>query len=370
MTYVCLADLECAARDVLPGEIWDFLAGGSGAEASLVANRTALERIFVIPRMLRDLTDSTTEAEILGRRAELPMAVAPVAYQRLFHPDGELAAARAARDAGVPYIIPTLSSVPLEKIAAAGGRSWFQLYWLRDEKRSLELVRRAEDAGCEAIVFTVDVPWMGRRLRDMRNGLALPEWVTAANFDAGAAAHRRTRGLSAVADHTAREFAPATWESVAKVRAHTDLPVVLKGILAVEDARRAAEAGAGGIVVSNHGGRQLDGAVPGIEMLGEIAAVAGDCEVLLDGGIRSGGDILKAVALGASAVLVGRPMMWGLAAAGEDGARQVLELLAVELRDAMGLAGCGSVSAARRLSTRGARAWTTQPATNHQEQIL
>jgi 4-hydroxymandelate oxidase len=356
MTYVCLPDLERVARQALPAEIWDFLTGGSGAEASLVANRRALERIFVIPRMLRNLTECSTEAELLGRSAALPMAVAPVAYQRLFHPEGELAVARAARDAGVPYIICTLSSVPLEEIAAVGGRPWFQLYWLREVKRSLELVRRAEDSGCEAIVFTVDVPWMGRRLRDMRNGFALPESVRAANFDAGAAAHRRAQGVSAVAHHTAREFAPADWESVEIVRAHTDLPVVLKGILAVEDARRAVEAGADGIVVSNHGGRQLDGAVPGIEMLGEIAAaVSVGCEVLLDGGIRSGGDILKAAALGASAVLVGRPMMWGLAADGQDGASQVLELLALELRDAMGLAGCDSVSAARRLSTRAPR---------------
>ncbi|MBB5855639.1 alpha-hydroxy acid oxidase [Amycolatopsis umgeniensis] len=353
MTHLCLDDLERAARDVLPGEMWDFLAGGSGAEASLEANRAALERIFVIPRMLRELTGGTTEVELFGRRTALPMAVAPVAYQRLFHPAGELAAARAARDAGVPYTICTLSSVPLEEIAAVGGRPWFQLYWLRDEKRSLELVRRAEDAGCEAIVFTVDVPWMGRRLRDMRNGFALPDSVTAANFDAGAAAHRRTQGLSAVADHTAREFAPATWESVEAVRAHTDLPVVLKGILAVEDATRAVDAGAAGIVVSNHGGRQLDGAIPGIEMLGEIAAaVSGGCEVLLDGGIRNGVDILKAAALGASAVLVGRPVMWGLAAAGEDGVRQTLDLLATELRNALGLAGCDSMGAARRLSTR------------------
>ncbi|QKN67400.1 alpha-hydroxy-acid oxidizing enzyme [Amycolatopsis sp. WAC 01375] len=353
MTHLCLDDLERAAKAVLPGEIWDFLAGGSGAEVSLAANRTAFERIFVIPRMLRELTGGTTESEVLGRRAALPVAVAPVAYQRLFHPEGELAAARAARDAGVPYTICTLSSVPLEEIAAVGGRPWFQLYWLRDEKRSLELVRRAEDAGCESIVFTVDVPWMGRRLRDMRNGFALPETVTAANFDAGAAAHRRTEGLSAVADHTAREFAPATWKSVEAVRRHTDLPLVLKGILAVEDATRAVDAGAAGIVVSNHGGRQLDGAVPGIEMLEEIAdAVAGGCEVLLDGGIRTGGDILKAAALGASGVLVGRPFIWGLAADGQDGARQVLDLLAVELRNALGLAGCDSVSAARRLRTK------------------
>ncbi|EME52971.1 alpha-hydroxy acid oxidase [Amycolatopsis decaplanina] len=357
MTHVCLDDLERAARDVLSGENWDFLAGGSGAEASLAANRAALERIFVIPRVLRELTGGTVEAELLGGHAALPAVVAPVAYQRLFHPEGELAAARAARDAGVPYTICTLSSVPLEEIAAVGGRPWFQLYWLRDEKRSLDLVRRAEDAGCEAIVFTVDVPWMGRRLRDMRNGFALPDSVIAANFDAGEAAHRRTRGQSAVADHTAREFAPATWESVEAVRAHTDLPVVLKGILAVEDASRAVDAGAAGIVVSNHGGRQLDGAVPGIEMLGEIAAALSgwEGEVLLDGGIRSGGDILKAIALGASGVLVGRPAMWGLAAGGEDGVRQVLDLLTVEFRNALGLAGCGSVDAARRLGTRVAR---------------
>ncbi|GAA2591863.1 alpha-hydroxy acid oxidase [Streptomyces axinellae] len=356
MTYVCLADLERAAQGVLPGEIWDFLAGGSGTEASLAANRTAFERTFVVPRMLRDLTDSSTETDILGRRAELPMAVAPIAYQRLFHPEGELAAARAARNAGVPYIICTMSSIPLEEIAAVGGRPWFQLYWLRDQKRSLELVRRAEDSGCEAIVLTVDVPWMGRRLRDMRNGFVLPEGVTAANFEAGADVHRRTRGVSAVAAHTAREFAPADWDSVAAVCARTNLPVVLKGILAVEDARRAVEAGVSGIVVSNHGGRQLDGAVPGIEVLGEVAAaIAGGCQVLMDGGIRSGGDVLKAVALGASAVLVGRPVIWGLATAGEDGARQVLELLAAELRDAMGLAGCESVHAAGRLSTRGPR---------------
>ncbi|MEV5019780.1 alpha-hydroxy acid oxidase [Streptomyces sp. NPDC053780] len=353
MTHLHLAEFERAARDALPRHIWDFLAGGSGTETTLIANRTALERIFVIPRMLRDLTDNNTAADVLGHPADMPVAVAPIAYQQLFHPEGELAAARAARDAGVPYTICTLSSVPLEEIAAVGGRPWFQLYWLRDQKRSLELVRRAEDCGCEAIVFTVDVPWMARRLRDMRNGFALPPWVTAANLQSPAAAHRRIRGASAIADHTAREFAPANWDSVAAVCARTNLPVVLKGILAAEDARRAVETGVSGVVVSNHGGRQLDGAVPAIEVLPEIAAAVADgCQVLLDGGIRSGQDILKALALGASAVLVGRPMMWGLATAGQDGAREVLELLAVELRDAMGLAGCESVHDAGRLSTR------------------
>jgi 4-hydroxymandelate oxidase len=361
----CLADFERTAAAVLPADIWDFVAGGSGGETTLDANRTALDRVFVVPRVLRDVSRCTTESTLLGRPVRLPVAVAPVAYQRLVHPDGELAAARAAKASGVPFVASTLSSIPIEEISATGATVWFQLYWLRDGDVALDLVRRAERAGCEAVVLTVDVPWMGRRLRDVRNGFALPDHVRAANVSTGATAHRQRANSSALAVHTGQAFSSAlTWSSVAALRDQTRLPLVLKGVLAPEDALRAAEFGVDAIVVSNHGGRQLDGAVPSIDALAEVApAVGGSCEILLDSGIRSGTDVLKALALGASGVLVGRPLIWGLAAAGEAGARRVLELLAVELRDALGLSGCDSVAAARQLrAVRGTGPYGGRPA--------
>ncbi|MEW2394299.1 alpha-hydroxy acid oxidase [Streptomyces venezuelae] len=353
----CLADAERAAATVLPAAVRDFLAGGSGAEVTLDANRTALDRVFVVPRVLRDVSACTTRTTLLGRPARLPLALAPVAYQRLVHPEGELAAARAAREAGVPFTASTLSSVPVERLTALGGDIWFQLYWLREAGRSLDLVRRAEDAGAEAIMLTVDVPWMGRRLRDVRNRFALPGRVRAAHLAEGpSAAHRAPSGpghASALAAHTAAVFSPAlTWSSVEALRERTRLPLVLKGILAAEDAVRAAACGVDAVVVSNHGGRQLDGAVPSVDALPEVvAAVAGRCEVLLDSGIRSGTDVLRALALGASGVLVGRPALWGLAVGGEGGVRRVLDLLADEFRDALGLAGCVNAAAARELRT-------------------
>nr|ALK27900.1 hydroxymandelate oxidase [Streptomyces sp. DSM 11171] len=353
-TALCLADFERAAAAVLSAEVRDFVAGGSGAETTLDANRAALDRVFLVPRVLTDASRVSTESRLLGRTAAMPVAVAPVAYHRLVHPDGELAAARAAKAAGVPFTASTLSSVPIEEITAVGGAVWFQLYWLRDTAQTMRLVRRAEDAGCEAVVLTVDVPWMGRRLRDVRNRFALPGHVTAANLTSGpSSAHRRAADVSAVAVHTGRTFSSAlTWSHVADLRERTGLPLVLKGVLAPEDAVRAAESGADAVVVSNHGGRQLDGAVPSIEALPDVVrAVRGSCEVLLDSGIRSGTDVLRALALGASGVLVGRPLIWGLAAAGEAGAARVLELLADELRDALGLSGCDGVAAAARLRT-------------------
>ncbi|MFE2428517.1 alpha-hydroxy acid oxidase [Streptomyces sp. NPDC059373] len=350
-TARCLADFEEAAAAALPADVWDFVAGGSGAEATLDANRTALDRVFVTPRVLRDVSQCSTDSTLLGRPVHMPVATAPVAYQRLVHPEGELAAARAAKASGVPFTVSTLSSVPIEDITAIGGTVWFQLYWLRETRDSLELARRAEDAGCEAIMLTVDVPWMGRRLRDVRNGFVLPDHVRAANIATGPTAHRRSAGASAVALHTSQALSSAvTWSSLAALRQRTRLPLVLKGVLAPEDALRAVESGADAIVVSNHGGRQLDGAVPSIDALAEVArAVGGSCEVLMDSGIRSGTDVLRALALGASGVLVGRPLIWGLAAAGEAGARQVLDLLADEIRDALGLSGCPDVAAARQL---------------------
>ncbi|MGW6269634.1 alpha-hydroxy acid oxidase [Streptomyces sp. NPDC055060] len=351
-----LSDVERAAAAALPPEVWDFIAGGSGRERSLDANREAFDRIFVASRVLRDVSACTTDATLLNRPVRMPVAVAPVAYHRLAHPEGELATARAAKTAGVPFTVATLSSVPVEEVTAVGGSVWFQLYWLRERRRSLDLARRAEDAGCEALMLTVDVPWMGRRLRDVRNGFALPGHVRAVHLDGGAAssAHRSpASGGSALAAHTAQAFSPAvTWSCVEELRAATRLPLVVKGVLAPEDAVRAAGLGVDAVVVSNHGGRQLDGALPGIDALPEVAeAVGGACEVWVDGGIRSGTDVLKALASGADGVLVGRPPVWGLAAGGESGVRQVLDLLAAELRDALGLAGCAGVGAARELRT-------------------
>ncbi|WP_413802530.1 alpha-hydroxy acid oxidase [Streptomyces iranensis] len=349
----CLADLERAAAAVLPPDIRDFVAGGSGYEVTPAANRAAFDRTFLVPRVLRDVSRCTTDATLLGRPAALPLAVAPVAYHRLVSEEGELATARAAKAAGVPFAVSTLSSVPIEEITAVGGAVWFQLYWLRDGTRTLELARRAEDVGCEALMLTVDVPWMGRRLRDIRNRFTLPAEVRAANIDAGGTAHIRPAGASAVAAHTGEAFSPAlTWATVDRLRKHTRLPLVLKGVLAREDALRAAESGVDALVVSNHGGRQLDGAVPSLDALAELApALDGRCELLLDGGVRSGTDVLRALALGAAGVLVGRPVIWGLAAAGEAGVRRVFELLAAELGSSLGLAGCADVTEARSLRT-------------------
>ncbi|MGW2228517.1 alpha-hydroxy acid oxidase [Streptomyces formicae] len=352
---LCLADVERAAAAVLPADVRDFVAGGSGTETTLDANRAALDRVFLVPRVLRDVSECSTRAELLGRPYRMPVALAPVAYQRLLHPEGELAAARAAKAAGVPFTASTLSSVPVEQLTAIGGSVWFQLYWLRDPGRSLDLVDRAADAGAEAVVLTVDVPWMGRRLRDVRNRFALPDQVRAAHLDGGpSAAHRAPSGAgSALAAHTGAAFSPAlTWSAVAQVRERTRLPLVLKGVLAPEDAVRAVECGVDAVVVSNHGGRQLDGAVPSADALpAVVAAVADRCEVLLDSGVRSGTDVLRALALGASGVLIGRPPLWGLALAGERGVRHVLDLLAEELKDALGLAGCADVSTATHLRT-------------------
>ncbi|MFI9274904.1 alpha-hydroxy acid oxidase [Kitasatospora sp. NPDC052896] len=353
--YFSLRDLELAASATLPKDVWDFVAGGSGSELTLEANRTALDRIRLVPRVLRDVSGCSTAAALLGRDAGMPLAVAPVAYHRLLHPEGELAVARAARRVGVPFTVGMLSSFPLERIVAEGARTWFQLYWLRDETKLFELVARAEEAGCEALMLTVDVPWMARRLRDIRNQFSLPEDVTAANLSAGASsqAHEWRAGTSAVAAHTSAAMTAAlTWESVEKLRARTTLPLILKGVLDPRDARRAADSGVDVLVVSNHGGRQLDGAVPSIEMLSAVReAVAGDCEVLFDSGVRSGTDVLRALALGATGVLVGRAVMWGLAVGGEQGVDTVFRLLADEFRDALGLAGCASVCDAARLRT-------------------
>jgi 4-hydroxymandelate oxidase len=350
-----VADVARLAEARLPKELWDYIAGGSGAETTLAANRVALDEVAVLPRVLAGVESPNPATRLLGSPAAVPLAVAPMAYQRLLHPDGEMAAAAAAEAAGVPYVVSTLSSVSVEEIAKTGATTWFQLYWLRTPGLVETLVTRAEEAGCEALMVTVDVPVMGRRLRDARNSFVLPDDVVAAHLAEGAVgrAHDLVPGSSSIAAHTAAAFAPGLgWADIEWLRARTSLPLVLKGILDPRDAVLAAGCGVDAVVVSNHGGRQLDGAAPSIAALPAVAeALGGRAAVYLDSGISTGADMLRALASGADGVLVGRPVLYGLAVDGERGVGSVLTLLAEEFRDAMTLAGCADVAAVRALST-------------------
>ncbi|MEU8759639.1 alpha-hydroxy acid oxidase [Streptomyces sp. NPDC048659] len=344
-----LDDVEDRARAVLPPEVYDFVAGGSGTESTLYANRGAFDRCHLVPRVLNGVEHADTSVTLLGAPASMPVAVAPMAFHAMVHPDGEPAVARAARAAGVPFTAATLASRPLDELAPAGGQTYLQLYWLRDRDRTAWLIAEAERLGARALILTVDVPFMGRRLRDLRNGFTVPAHAAPANLSGA----QRGAGQS-VGGHAASVIDPTlSWADLEWVRARTRLPLVLKGVLDPADARRAVELGADGLVVSNHGGRQLDGAVPSLTALPAIRdAVGDDCELLLDSGVRSGTDVLRALALGASGVLLGRPVLWGLAAGGESGVAGTLELLRTELEVSMALAGAPNVAAARRLGVR------------------
>ncbi|MBM0277875.1 alpha-hydroxy-acid oxidizing protein [Micromonospora sp. STR1s_6] len=353
MPVVSLADYAERARAVLAPEVWDYLAGGSASEVTLAANRRALDRVAVLPRVLRGVDTVDLGVRLLGRRYAMPVGVAPMAYQRLVHPDGEVVLAAAAGAAGIPYLASTLGSTPIEQVTRTGADVWFQLYWLRDRALVSDLLDRVVEAGCRAVVVTVDVPVLGRRPRDLRNAFRLPADVVAANLPDGrdALAHSGAPGVSAAA----ASFAPALrWADVAWLRERVDLPLVLKGLLDPRDAAEAVRVGADAVIVSNHGGRQLDGAPASVTMLPEVVDVVGDgCQVLLDSGIRGGTDVLRALALGAAGVLVGRPLLWALAVGGESAARDALALLAAELTDALTLAGCTDPVAAGELRTLG-----------------
>ncbi|MFC0530781.1 alpha-hydroxy acid oxidase [Phytohabitans kaempferiae] len=337
-------EYEAAARERLPVGIWEYIAGGSGAEQTLAANRAAFDRLPLRPRFLVDVAAYDTSTTLLGARLRAPIGVAPVAYHQLAHPDGEVATARAAGEAGQLLVVSVFASRSLEEIAAAAtGPLWLQLYWFRDRGIVRELARRAEAAGFRALVLTVDTPRLGRRLRDVRRGFAVPAGIVAANVDAAvmATAHEAVDGASALERHSRQQFDPSLgWADLAWLCRQTDLPVLVKGVLTGADADLAMAHGAAGVVVSNHGGRQLDGAVASVDALAEVVdAVDGRGPVLLDGGVRGGTDVLRGLALGASAVLVGRPALWGLAVDGAAGVRAVLDILAAELEDAMVLSG-------------------------------
>ena len=353
MAPVCVEEFEALARAKMPRDVWDFFCGGNGAETSLHANRAAFDALRLRPRVLVDVSMCDPGSALLGTTLKVPFGVAPMAYHRLAHHEGELATARGAGSVGAFTVVSVFASQRFEDIARhASAPLWLQTYWFRDRSVMTDVIGRAQAAGYRALVLSVDMPRMGRRLRDMRNGFTVDPEVRAVNVDAAfmAASHRREAGASALASHTAQALDPSiTWDDLAWLRQSTSMPLVLKGILTADDAELALLHGAQAIVVSNHGGRQLDGAISALEALPEIVdAVQGRVPVLMDGGIRRGTDVLKALALGAQAVLVGRPVLWGLAAAGEHGVAQVLSLLRDELENAMALAGAPTLAAMGR----------------------
>jgi 4-hydroxymandelate oxidase len=340
---------EDAARGVLPRAVYDYYAGGAEDEVTLRANRAAYERYYLRPRVMVDVSHVDTSVDVLGERLAFPVMLAPAAFQRLAHADGELATARAARAAGTILIASTLSTCSVDDIAAAApGPLWLQLYVFRDRALTRELVERAERAGCRAICLTVTVPVQGNRERDLRNQFRLPPGMQMANF-VGLRQARFPEGVtgSGLNAFITREFDPTlTWESVAWLRSITTLPIVLKGVMTPEDASLGVEHGAAGIIVSNHGGRQLDGAEPTLFALPRVAdAVSDRVPVLIDGGIRRGTDVVKAICLGARAVLVARPYLWGLAVGGQRGVEHVLALLRAEVERTLALLGRPTVAA-------------------------
>jgi 4-hydroxymandelate oxidase len=336
-----LAEYEQAARDMLTPAAYDYYAGGAEDELTLRWNRAAFRRFMMRPRALVDVGRVDASVELLGERLSMPVLLAPTAFQRLAHPEGELATARAARAAGTVLVVSTLSTFSVEEIAAAAGSSWLQLYVFRDRAITHALVERAEAAGCRAICLTLTVPVQGNRERDARNRFALPPGIEIANF----IGHRQAGFPDATGSRLnafiSQEFDPTlSWEAVGWLRSITRLPIVLKGITTPEDAALAVDHGAAAIIVSNHGGRQLDGVEPTLIALPRVAsAVAGRIPVLMDGGVRRGSDVVKALCLGARAILVARPYLWGLAVSGQQGVEDVLGLLHAEVVRTMALLG-------------------------------
>ncbi len=341
-------DFENAARGRLSKMAYDYYRSGADEERTLAENRAAFDRYRIWYRVLVDVAERDLRTSILGTEVSMPVLVAPTAYHRLAHEGGEIASARAAAAAGTIFVLSTLSTTSIEDVAkAAPGPKWFQLYVHKDREFTRSLVARADVAGYRALVLTVDTPLLGRRLADVRNGFGLPEGLTMANLENTMPASAIEGGASALARYVAsRHDASLTWRDVEWVCSLSKMPVVLKGIVRADDAARAVDAGARAIIVSNHGARQLDGAPATLDALPEIAsAIQGRIPVMLDGGVRVGTDTLKAIGLGANAVLLGRSILWGLAAYGEAGVLRVLDLMREELSRAMALSGCPNLAA-------------------------
>ena len=336
---VNLADFESLAVDRMAGPAYDYVAGGAWDEITLGESVEAWREHRFAPRVLRDVRSIDLSGTFLGRRFPLPIAIAPMAAQAMAHPgaEGEMLAGAAA--AGIPFCLSTSSSMTIEEVAAAApdAARWFQLYVVGGMGYSRELVQRAEAAGFSALVLTVDLPVLGRRERDQRSGFTLPPMPLVDGAD-----HERERRYGGLEDQRVEGL---TWDTLAEIRSWSGLPLVIKGVLAPADAALAVEAGAAAIVVSTHGGRQLDRVISSAAALpGVVDAVAGRCEVWVDGGIRRGLDIVTAVALGATGVLIGRPFYWALAAGGRHGVERAVDILRAELAIAMPLLGVGSIT--------------------------
>jgi isopentenyl diphosphate isomerase/L-lactate dehydrogenase-like FMN-dependent dehydrogenase len=334
-----VADYERLAEACCEPGYWGYVVGGAGDEITLRDNLEAFRRRVLRPRMLVDVSDVSARTSVLGTEISMPLMVAPTSLQRVAHPDGEPALARAAAAAGTVYTLSSLGSRRPRELADAVGADaprWFQLYWSRDREFTSELLAEAAEAGYAALVLTVDLPEPGPRERDLRSGFDAPADLPMPNLP-------ETLGGSDYFHDTLGEMVDKslTWRDLEWLRGACSLPLVVKGILTAEDAILACEHGCAGLVVSNHGGRQLDGVSATLDALPEVVEAVGDrAEVYLDGGVRRGTDAAKALALGARSVFVGRPALWGLAAGGEEGARHVLELFRAEIELALLLLGC------------------------------
>ena len=344
-----VADYERAAAGVLDEGPPGYYAGGPGDERTLRRNVEAFSDWELLPRVLVDVGEVDPSVELFGSRLSMPVVVAPVAFQRLAHADGEEGMARAAGRAGTAMCLSTIATATPASVAAAAPDTtrWFQLYCFRDRAVTEALLAEAVESGFEAIALTVDAPYAGRRERDLRTGFQVDVPTPSVQAAIGSDRPVSVSEVFSLVDPT------LDWDSLASLVEGCELPVVLKGLMRADDAELAIEAGASGLVVSNHGGRQLDGVPATVDAVGEVAeAVAGRVPVLMDGGVRRGTDVLVALALGASAVLVGRPTLWGLAVGGEEGAHQVLELLRAELELALALLGCATPAAVTRAHIR------------------
>jgi len=358
---VSLEELDRKARSVLDPAAYDYLAGGAGSEDTVRANREAFRRWRIVPRFLRDVSRRDLGVDVLGLRLPVPLMLAPIGVLSILHKEADLAVARAARSLGVPLILSTASSTTIEDVAVAMGETprWFQLYWPKDNELAASFLHRAEQAGYGAIVVTLDTFLLGWRERDLQNaylpflkGDGLANYVSDPVFRDRVGGDPRSNPARAL-EYFLRVFSdPArTWSDFERLRQVTRLPLLVKGVLHPDDARRAVDHGAAGVIVSNHGGRQLDGCIAAIDALPGVAGAVGDqTTVLFDSGIRRGSDVFKALALGARCALVGRPYCYGLAVGGEHGVRDVLSNLIADIDLTLGLAGYTSFAEVDRAS--------------------